>query len=79
MFSSGRRPACHRWAGPGCFAAHGSYATHATFINGFKPAEWAAAGASAIGVIAAALAPAKSPRADRLTPAPQPAPARQPA
>jgi hypothetical protein len=52
------------------FAAHGSYATHATFINGFRPTEWAAAGASAIGVIAAALAPARSPSADRLTPAP---------
>jgi MFS family permease len=61
------------------FAAHGSYATHATFINGFRPAEWAAAGASAIGVIAAALAPSKSPSADRLAPAPHPAPARQPA
>jgi EmrB/QacA subfamily drug resistance transporter len=61
------------------FAAHGSYATHATFIDGFRPAEWAAAGASAIGVIAAALAPSKSKNADRGTPAPKPAPARQPA
>ncbi|MGD0608305.1 MAG: MFS transporter [Streptosporangiaceae bacterium] len=61
------------------FAAHGSYATHATFINGFRPAEWGAAAASAIGVIAAALAPSKSPSADRLAPAPHPAPARQPA
>jgi len=61
------------------FAAHGSYATHATFINGFRPAEWAAAGASALGVIAAALAPAKSPSPDRVTLAPEPAPARQPA
>ncbi len=41
------------------FAAHGGYATHATFIDGFRPAEWAAAGASAIGVIAAALAPGR--------------------
>jgi EmrB/QacA subfamily drug resistance transporter len=61
------------------FAAHGSYATHATFIDGFRPAEWAAAGASAIGVLPAALAPAKSPNANRVTPAPEPAPVRQPA
>jgi len=61
------------------FAAHGSYATHATFIDGFRPAEWAAAGAAAIGVIAAALAPAKSASTRRLTAAPAPAPARQPA
>jgi EmrB/QacA subfamily drug resistance transporter len=61
------------------FAAHGSYATHATFINGFRPAEWAAAGSSALGVIAAALAPAKSASADRVTLAPEPAPAGQPA
>jgi EmrB/QacA subfamily drug resistance transporter len=61
------------------FAAHGSYATHATFIDGFRPAEWAAAGASAIGVIAAALAPAKPASSDRVTPAPGPAPVRQPA
>ena len=61
------------------FAAHGSYATHATFIDGFRPTEWAAAGASAIGVIAAALAPGKSATSGTVTPAPQPAPARQPA
>ncbi len=61
------------------FASHGGYATHATFFDGFRPAEWAAAGASAIGVIAAALAPSKSANADRVTPAPQPIPARQPA
>src|SRR5215472_5847756 len=59
------------------FAAHGSYATHATFIDGFRPAEWAAAGASAIGVIAAALAPSRSVTANRLARAPKPAPARQ--
>ncbi|HUB42698.1 MAG TPA: MFS transporter [Streptosporangiaceae bacterium] len=39
------------------FAAHGSYASHIAFIDGFRPAEWAAAGSSALGVIAAALAP----------------------
>ena len=61
------------------FAAHGSYATHATFINGFRPAEWAAAGSSALGVIAAVLAPSRSASADRLTLAPEPAPAGQPA
>ncbi len=61
------------------FAAHGSYATHATFITGFRPAEWAAAGASALGLIAAAFAPAKSASADRVTPAPEPARAGQPA
>jgi MFS family permease len=42
------------------FAAHGGYATHTSVINGFRPAEWAAAGASALGVIAAALAPSRS-------------------
>jgi len=61
------------------FAAHGSYATHATFIDGFRPAEWAAAGAAALGVIAAALAPAKSASAGRVSPVPQPTPAGQPA
>jgi EmrB/QacA subfamily drug resistance transporter len=61
------------------FAAHGSYATHATFIDGFRPAEWAAAGSSAVGVIAAALAPSRSASADRVTLAPEPAPAAQPA
>jgi EmrB/QacA subfamily drug resistance transporter len=57
------------------FAANGSYATHATFINGFRPAEWAAAGSSALGVIAAAFAPAKSASAESVTVARQPAPA----
>ena len=42
------------------FAARGSYATHATFIDGFRPAEWAAAAAAAVGVIAAVLAPRRS-------------------
>jgi EmrB/QacA subfamily drug resistance transporter len=60
------------------FAAHGGYATHATFIAGFRPAEWAAAGASAIGVIAAVLAPAKAATAKRVTTAGA-VPARQPA
>jgi EmrB/QacA subfamily drug resistance transporter len=61
------------------FAAHGSYATHATFIDGFRPAEWAAAAAAAIGVIAAALAPSKSASAGRVTAAAEPATVRQPA
>ena len=39
------------------FAAHGSYATPASFITGFRPAEWTAAAAAAVGVAAAALAP----------------------
>ncbi len=38
------------------FAAHGSYASPAMFISGFKPAEWVAAAVAATGVIAAALA-----------------------
>jgi MFS family permease len=59
------------------FAAHGSYHTPATFIDGFRPAEWAAAAAAAIGVIPAALAPAKSAPADRVTPVPEPALAQQ--
>lgn len=46
------------------FAARGGYATHAAFIGGFRAAEWVAAGASAIGLAAAALAPAKAASAD---------------
>jgi EmrB/QacA subfamily drug resistance transporter len=42
------------------FAHYGSYTTPATFIHGFKPAEWTAAAVAATGVIAAALAPSKS-------------------
>jgi EmrB/QacA subfamily drug resistance transporter len=42
------------------FAAHGSYTSSASFISGFKPAEWVAAAVAATGVIAAALAPSKS-------------------
>jgi MFS family permease len=42
------------------FAANGSYAAPATFIHGFRPAEWTAAAIAATGVIAAALAPSKS-------------------
>jgi EmrB/QacA subfamily drug resistance transporter len=59
------------------FAARGGYATPATFIDGFRPAEWAAAGASAIGVIAAVLAPGKPAAADPVTLAPGSAPARR--
>ena len=50
------------------FAAHGSHTTPASFIHGFRPAEWTAAAIAATGVIAAALAPSKS-AAERLTPA----------
>jgi EmrB/QacA subfamily drug resistance transporter len=42
------------------FAAHGSYASPASFIDGFKPAEWTAAAASAIGIVAAAFAPSRA-------------------
>jgi hypothetical protein len=41
------------------FAAHGSYASPAAFISGFRPAEWVAAAVAATGVIAAALSPSK--------------------
>jgi hypothetical protein len=41
----------------GVFAAHGSYASPALFIDGFRPAEWVAAAVAAVGVIAAVLAP----------------------
>jgi hypothetical protein len=41
------------------FAAHGSYASPASFVAGFRPAEWVAAGVAATGVIGAALAPSK--------------------
>ena len=42
------------------FAAHGSYATPGSFVAGFRPAEWTAAGLAAVGVVAAALAPGKA-------------------
>ena len=42
------------------FAANGSYASPALFIDGFKPAIMVAALAPVIGIIAAILAPAKS-------------------
>ena len=35
------------------FAAHGSYASPATFIHGLRPAEWTAAAVAAAGVVAA--------------------------
>jgi len=41
------------------FAAHGSYATSDSFVHGFRPAEWAAAGAAGIAAIAAAFAPSR--------------------
>src|SRR5712692_9141280 len=44
------------------FAAHGSYASPATFIQGFRPAEWTAAAVAAAGVLAAVLAPPKHQR-----------------
>lgn len=53
------------------FAAHGSYATPATFISGFKPAEWVAAAVAAAGVIAAALAPSKSELIHPASPVPE--------
>jgi EmrB/QacA subfamily drug resistance transporter len=48
------------------FAAHGSYASPAAFIAGFRPAEWVAAGMAAAGIPAAALAPGQGPWASRL-------------
>jgi MFS family permease len=42
------------------FAAHGSYASPASFVAGFKPAEWVAAAAAAAAVVAAALAPSRA-------------------
>jgi MFS family permease len=41
------------------FAGNGGYSGPATFIAGFRPAEWAAAGIAAAGVVAAALAPSR--------------------
>jgi hypothetical protein len=41
------------------FTAYGSYASPASFIDGFRPAEWVAAAIAGVGVIAAALAPSK--------------------
>ena len=64
------------------FAAHGSYASPASFIAGFRPAEWVAAAVAATGVIAAALAPGKARAAGPAQREPQPVPlapaARQP-
>ena len=42
------------------FAARGSYASPAAFIDGFRAAEWIAAAVAAVGVPIAALAPSKS-------------------
>jgi EmrB/QacA subfamily drug resistance transporter len=42
------------------FAAHGGYASTASFFAGFRPAEFVAAGVAGAGVVAAALAPSKS-------------------
>ncbi len=41
------------------FAAHGSYAAPASFIAGFRPAEWTAAAVAGVGVLAAVLAPGR--------------------
>jgi hypothetical protein len=41
------------------FAAHGSYASPASFIAGFRPAKWVAATVAGAGVIAALLAPSE--------------------
>jgi len=51
------------------FAAHGSYACSASFIAGFRPAEWAAAAVAGAGVIAAVLAPSRRQLALSLAPA----------
>jgi len=51
------------------FAAHGSYASPASFISGFRPAEWVAAALAAVGVVAAALAPSRSALPPPATPA----------
>jgi MFS family permease len=42
------------------FAAHGSYADPASFIAGFRPAEWTAAAVAAVGVLAAVRAPGRT-------------------
>jgi EmrB/QacA subfamily drug resistance transporter len=42
------------------FAAHGSYADPASFIAGFRAAEWTAAAVAAVGVLAAVLAPGRT-------------------
>jgi len=41
------------------FAAYGSYASPATFIDGFKPAMWVAGFVALVGTGAAALAPSR--------------------
>lgn len=42
------------------FARYGSYASPADFIDGFKPAMWAAAAVPILGLFAAAFAPSKT-------------------
>jgi len=42
------------------FAARGSYASPAAFIDGFRPTEWVAAAVAAVGLPIAALSPSKS-------------------
>ena len=41
------------------FARHGSYVSPQDFVDGFTPALWVAAGLSAAGIVAAALAPGR--------------------
>ena len=47
------------------FAAHGSYASPATFIQGFRPAEWTAAAVAAAGVRRGRARPVQAPAARR--------------
>jgi hypothetical protein len=56
------------------FAANGGYASPTSFINGFKPAMLVAALVPIAGVVAAALAPAKSAIPHPVTPVPEPRP-----
>ncbi|TNM34640.1 DHA2 family efflux MFS transporter permease subunit [Streptomyces sedi] len=42
------------------FTANGSYASPEAFIDGFKAAEWVAAGVALLGLVAAFLAPSKA-------------------
>jgi EmrB/QacA subfamily drug resistance transporter len=60
------------------FTGSGSYASHAAFISGFRPAMFTAAALAAAGLIGAALIPGRQPRA-ALSGEPLAAQARRPA
>jgi MFS family permease len=55
------------------FTHQGGYGSPHAFVDGFAPALWVGAGVSALGIVAALLAPGRL-RAEPVSPAIQPAP-----